>query len=141
MPCRHPRPSAAQAPTLVKLAMPFRLMTLHKGKELEFRHVFLPAWENGIFPPTYAGDLAEERRPAYVALTRSMSRVTISHCRFRHGFATPSCFLDDIPQEHRSDSGLHSKQNRPPPRQRRFVALGADMEPLQSLPIERRTAR
>jgi DNA helicase-2/ATP-dependent DNA helicase PcrA len=55
-----------------------RLMTLHKGKGLEFGHVFLPAWETGIFPPDY-GDLSEERRLAYVALTRGMRRVTVSH--------------------------------------------------------------
>lgn len=77
-----------------------RLMTLHKGKGLEFGHVFLPAWEAGVFPPDY-GELAEERRLAYVAITRGMRRVTISHCGFRRGYATPSCFLDDIPERHR----------------------------------------
>src|SRR5580658_10500096 len=45
-----------------------RLMTLHKAKGLEFEHVFLPGWEAGIFPPHY-GEIDEERRLAYVALT------------------------------------------------------------------------
>ncbi len=71
-------------------------MTLHKGKGLEFPQVFLPAWEAGCFPPDYC-DLAEERWLAYVAITRGMGRVTISHSAFRRGPARPSCFLDDVP--------------------------------------------
>ena len=63
-------------------------MTLHKGKGLEFPHVFLPAWEAGSFPPDY-GDLSEERRLAYVAITRGMRRVTITHCDFRRGSRQP----------------------------------------------------
>ena len=77
-----------------------RLMTMHKGKGLEFPHVFLPAWEAGVSPPDY-GDADEERRLAYVAITRGMRRVTISHCDFRRGYAMPSSFLADIPAEHR----------------------------------------
>ncbi len=61
-----------------------RLLTLHRSKGLEFRHVFLPAWEDGVFPPAY-GLIEEERRLAYVAITRGMRRVTISHCAFRRG--------------------------------------------------------
>jgi len=82
-----------------------RLMTLHKGKGLEFPHVFLPAWEAGSFPPDY-GDLPEERRLAYVAITRGMRRVTITHCDFRRGSASPSCFIADLPGESRSDGWL-----------------------------------
>lgn len=73
-----------------------KLMTLHRSKGLEFGHVFLPAWERGIFPPDY-GDADEERRLAYVAITRGMRRVTISHAGFRRGQGSPSCFLGDIP--------------------------------------------
>ncbi len=86
-----------------------RLMTLHKGKGLEFPHVFLPGWESATFPPDY-GDLSEERRLAYVAITRGMRRVTISHCDFRRGYTTPSCFLADIPDQHRVSGWLR----RPP---------------------------
>ena len=71
-------------------------MTMHKGKGLEFPHVFLPAWEAGTFPPDY-GDLAEERRLAYVAITRGMRRVTITHCEFRRGYTCPSSFIEDLP--------------------------------------------
>ena len=77
-----------------------RLMTMHKGKGLEFPHVFLPAWEAGTFPPDY-GDIAEERRLAHVAITRGMRRVTITHCEFRRGYASPSSFIDDLPAENR----------------------------------------
>ena len=77
-----------------------RLMTLHKGKGLEFSHVFLAAWEAGILPPD-RGDISEERRLAYVALTRGQHRVTITHCEHRRGYMVPSCFIDDIPEQHR----------------------------------------
>jgi DNA helicase II / ATP-dependent DNA helicase PcrA len=85
-----------------------RLMTLHRAKGLEFPHVFLPAWEAGVFPPSY-GDAAEERRLAYVALTRGMRRVTISFCGFRRGPAGPSPFIDDIPSQHCSFGWLHQQ--------------------------------
>ena len=73
-----------------------RLMTMHKAKGLEFPHVFLPAWEAGTFPPDY-GDIAEERRLGYVAVTRGMRRVTITHCEFRRGYTCPSSFIEDLP--------------------------------------------
>jgi DNA helicase-2/ATP-dependent DNA helicase PcrA len=78
-----------------------QLMTLHKGKGLEFPHVFLPGWDASTFPSAY-GDRDEERRLAYVALTRGMQRVSISHVEYRRGFTHPSCFIDDIPAEHRA---------------------------------------
>ena len=92
-----------------------RLMTLHKAKGLEFRQVFLPAWEDGIFPSQY-GDLAEERRLAYVALTRGMRRVAISYAAFRHGFASPSRFLEAIPGAHRVEGWLYEQDLDLPPR-------------------------
>ena len=93
-----------------------KLMTLHRAKGLEFVHVFLVAWENGLFPPTY-GDLNEERRLAYVGITRGMRRVTISHCSFRHGPAKPSDFLKDIPESNRvigwaDESNISGKRSR-----------------------------
>ena len=72
-------------------------MTLHKAKGLEFPHVFLPAFEAGIIPSTY-GDLDEERRLAYVALTRGMRQVRISWALYRRGPTEPSPFLDPIPE-------------------------------------------
>lgn len=77
-----------------------RLMTMHKGKGLEFPHVFLPAWEDGTFPNAY-GDISEERRLGYVAITRGMRRVTITHCDFRRGYTSPSSFIEDLPEADR----------------------------------------
>jgi len=77
-----------------------RLMTLHKAKGLEFEHVFLPGWEAGIFPPHY-GEIDEERRLAYVALTRGKRRVTISYAEWRRGDAGPCAFIGDIPENYR----------------------------------------
>ena len=77
-----------------------KLLTLHRAKGLEFGHVFLPAWNSGTFPAPF-GEFNEERRLAYVGLTRGMRRVTISYCAFRQGPARPSEFIRDIPEEHR----------------------------------------
>jgi DNA helicase II / ATP-dependent DNA helicase PcrA len=85
-----------------------RLMTMHKGKGLEFLHVFLPAWEAGTFPPNY-GDIAEERRLGYVAITRGMRRVTITHCEFRRGYTSPSSFIEDLPAANRVKGWLRGQ--------------------------------
>ena len=82
-------------------------------------HVFLPAWEAGVFPPDY-GDPAEERQLAYVAITRGMHRVTI-----RRGPATPSLFLGDIPHRHRIAGWLHQPGVGPVPVCRRVDRLNA----------------
>ena len=92
-----------------------QLLTTHKGKGLEFGHVFLPAWEVSQFPSLY-GDPAEERRLAYVALTRGMRRVAISHCEFRRGYTGPSGFIADIPDKHRVQGWLRTQGEARPPR-------------------------
>ena len=84
-----------------------RLMTLHKSKGLEFPHVFLPGLEVGVFPSSF-GDAAEERRLAYVGLTRGMHRVTITHCEYRRGLAAPSEFIADLPASSRHKGWLRS---------------------------------
>ncbi len=61
---------------------------------------------------------SEERRLAYVALTRGMRRVTVSHCGFRRGYAEPSPFLADIPERNRVTGWLRGpnlpiRQSRP----------------------------
>ena len=86
------------------------LLTLHKGKGLEFRHAFLAGWDSA-FPSSW-NDAAEERRLAYVAITRGKERVSISHAAYRRGYAQPSCFIDDIPDE-RKVTGWLREQQRP----------------------------
>ncbi|WP_041793620.1 ATP-dependent helicase [Pararhodospirillum photometricum] len=86
------------------------LMTLHAAKGLEFDTVFLPGWEEDIFPhrraleESGAEGLEEERRLAYVGLTRARRRVYISFAASRRVFADwrsclPSRFLDELPPE------------------------------------------
>ena len=97
------------------------LMTLHAAKGLEFDVVFLPGWEEGLFPNQRALDengaagLEEERRLAYVGLTRARSRVEIVFAANRrvHGLwqsAIPSRFVSELPQDHVetvSEAGLY----------------------------------
>ncbi len=86
------------------------LMTLHAAKGLEFNNVFLPGWEEGVFPNQRALDeggakaLEEERRLAYVGITRARHRLIISHCANRRIYATwqssiPSRFTEELPAE------------------------------------------
>ena len=85
------------------------LMTLHAAKGLEFNTVFLPGWEEGLFPSQRTMDenglagLEEERRLAYVGLTRARQRIRISFAANRrvHGSwqsALPSRFIKEIPE-------------------------------------------
>ena len=99
-----------------------KMMTMHKAKGLEFDHVFLPAWESGLFPAVYS-DLGEERRLAYVAITRGRQRVTISHCAFRRGYTKQSCFVDDVPREHSVVGWLHDESDVKQRRRLPFVPL------------------
>ena len=80
------------------------IMTIHAAKGLEFDTVFLPAWEDGIFPNDKAineGAIEEERRLAYVAITRARRRCVISNSMMRIVFGTraynsPSRFITEI---------------------------------------------
>ncbi|HET6376918.1 MAG TPA: UvrD-helicase domain-containing protein [Methylocella sp.] len=87
------------------------IMTLHAAKGLEFETVFLPGWEEGLFPHQRSLDeqgragLEEERRLAYVGLTRARRRARISFATNRriHGLwqaTIPSRFLDELPEAH-----------------------------------------
>src|SRR6266508_3552753 len=83
------------------------LMTLHNAKGLEFRAVFLIGMEEGVFPHSRSLEeqgLEEERRLAYVGLTRAKEQLTLSHAASRslwgaRGYNLPSRFLDELPQE------------------------------------------
>ena len=79
------------------------IMTIHAAKGLEFNTVFLPAWEEGIFPNEKKGDsdIEEERRLAYVAITRARKRVIITYAMMRTVFGqrlyqNKSRFIDEI---------------------------------------------
>lgn len=87
------------------------IMTLHSAKGLEFDTVFLPGWEEGLFPHQRALDeggrsgLEEERRLAYVGLTRAKKNLHIWFTSNRriHGLwqsTIPSRFLDELPEAH-----------------------------------------
>jgi DNA helicase-2/ATP-dependent DNA helicase PcrA len=87
------------------------IMTLHAAKGLEFPMVFLPGWEDGLFPSQRSMDetglkgLEEERRLAYVGITRAEEVCTISFAANRRVFgqwqnSMPSRFIDELPEEH-----------------------------------------
>ena len=87
------------------------LMTLHAAKGLEFDVVFLPGWEEGLFPhqrsldESGAAGLEEERRLAYVGLTRARRQAKVSFAQNRrtrglYQAAAPSRFVDELPEEH-----------------------------------------
>jgi DNA helicase-2/ATP-dependent DNA helicase PcrA len=98
------------------------VMTLHSAKGLEFAYVFLPGWEEGLFPhqrnmdENGAAGLEEERRLAYVGLTRAKQRAFVSFAANRrvHGqwqSAIPSRFIDELPADHvtvDSDAGVYA---------------------------------
>ena len=92
-------------------ALKVSIMTLHGSKGLEFKHIYLPGWEDGLFPSQRSMDesgkfgLEEERRLAYVGITRAEELCTISFVANRRIFgqwqsALPSRFIDELPDEH-----------------------------------------
>lgn len=87
------------------------IMTIHAAKGLEFDHLFLVGWEEGVFPSQRALDegglaaLEEERRLAYVAITRARRRCTILHAANRRIYgqwtsSIPSRFIAELPEAH-----------------------------------------
>ena len=91
-------------------AQKISIMTLHAAKGLEFPVVFLPGWEDGLFPSQRSMDengqkgVEEERRLAYVGLTRAMEHLTVTFAANRHMYgrwqsAMPSRFIDELPPE------------------------------------------
>jgi superfamily I DNA/RNA helicase len=83
------------------------LITMHSCKGLEFPHVFIVGLEDGLLPHSRSkveGTLDEERRLFYVAITRAMQTLTLSHCGGRKKYGQlmpchPSQFLKELPPE------------------------------------------
>lgn len=93
------------------------LMTIHSAKGLEFDNVFVAGMEEGIFPHINSsndpGGLEEERRLAYVAITRARKRLSITCAQTRQLYGTTNAnpvsrFISEIPQELRNTMGLGS---------------------------------
>ena len=105
---------------------PIKLMTLHAAKGLEFDRVYLPGWEENIFPSSRALEqnssksLEEERRLAYVGITRAKYDLNLSYAtsRFTYGinnYSLPSRFLSEIKNiEMEKDNLFNSQENDPP---------------------------
>jgi DNA helicase-2/ATP-dependent DNA helicase PcrA len=100
------------------------IMTLHGAKGLEFDMVFLPGWEEGVFPSRRSIDeggdsaLEEERRLAYVGITRARRVAVISHAANRRIYgnwqsALPSRFLDELPATDIIREGGAQREARP----------------------------
>ena len=122
------------------------MMTLHGAKGLEFDTVFLPGWEEGVFPNQRSLDeggnksLEEERRLAYVGITRAKQRAIILHAANRRIYANwqssiPSRFIEELPEDviRRSGSAQPQKPRGPaaivqfPVQARRSDAGGAQV--------------
>src|ERR671912_710051 len=100
----------SEADSLTSEAGSVTLMTLHNAKGLEFEHVFVVGMEEGTFPHARSLDehnLEEERRLAYVGITRARETLTLTHAKLRSSwgereYRMPSRFLSEIPDEHKS---------------------------------------
>jgi len=99
-----------------------KLMTLHAAKGLEFDHVYLPGWEEGIFPSSRALEqnssksLEEERRLAYVGITRAKFDLNLSYAtsRYTYGinnYSLPSRFLNEISNVEKNSSNTVEDQS------------------------------
>ena len=96
------------------------IMTIHSAKGLEFNSVFLPGWEEGIFPSPRSVDekngLEEERRLAYVAITRAKVKLSISYARTRYEYGEiktmqPSRFIKELPEKSLSVTSNITQEN------------------------------
>ena len=111
------------------------LMTLHNAKGLEYPIVFMIGCEDGVFPHSRAldeGDLEEERRLAYVGITRAMRDLYLTYARRRNVFGAQQLrrcavrFLDEIPRELTDEPARGADAARPcaPGRVARWSSCG-----------------
>ena len=111
-------------------------MTLHNAKGLEFRAVFMIGMEEGIFPHSRSIEeqgIEEERRLAYVGMTRAMELLTLTHASARslygrRDYNLPSRFLDELPAGGRSGSGCGRPRGRATRRRGRLPPARPDRE-------------
>jgi len=109
------------------------LMTIHNAKGLEFRAVFVIGMEEGIFPHVRSIEeqgVEEERRLAYVGMTRARERLVLTHATSRslwgnRAFNLPSRFLDELPEE-----GVVRERLRPAS----WTGYGAPVHPREDIP-------
>ncbi len=110
------------------------VMTLHSAKGLEFPVVYLPALEQGILPHERSlakdEDLEEERRLAFVGITRAKEELYLTHCRMREFrgqvlYAMPSMFLAELPRDGIEEIDLSASTNRSPDRWRSATATAS----------------
>ncbi|WP_086955068.1 DNA helicase II [Xenorhabdus innexi] len=99
-----------------------QLMTLHSAKGLEFRQVFIVGMEEGMFPSQMSidegGRLEEERRLAYVGVTRAMEKLTLTYAESRRLYGKevyhrPSRFIGELPEECVTEVRLRATVSRP----------------------------
>jgi DNA helicase-2/ATP-dependent DNA helicase PcrA len=115
------------------------LMTLHNAKGLEFRAVFLIGMEEGVFPHARSIEeqgVEEERRLAYVGMTRAMERLVITHASSRslwgsRAFNLPSRFLDELPGE---EAGVIRERLRPASWHGYGAPVSSGIQPREDVP-------
>ncbi|HEU5471580.1 MAG TPA: DNA helicase PcrA [Actinophytocola sp.] len=119
------------------------LMTLHTAKGLEYPAVFLTGWEDGVFPHLRAlsdpAELAEERRLAYVGITRAQRRLYVSRAIVRSSWGQPvanppSRFLDEVPAE--LVDWRRVQPTRPAPSAPSWAPRRGDRGPTRSSPLK-----
>ena len=108
-----------------------QLLTMHASKGLEFPHVYVMGLEEDLLPHRNAidaGDIEEERRLAYVGITRARQTLTLTLARQRKAYGemlncTPSRFLDELPQEDLEWEGRPDKEDPEKKRERGTSAI------------------
>ena len=113
------------------------MMTMHAAKGLEFPHVFLTGFEDGLFPGMRAigeaEEMEEERRLCYVAITRAKKNLTISYAKQRMLYgrtaaSMPSRFLRELPEDsYRRKGGFVASQTYSRNPQNAYIAQASDM--------------